>query len=67
MQAAAALHGPAPTGLRERLSMDFGWRFALGNANDPDNDFGFGEYKPGGGPNQCCIAAANCLMCIAYP
>jgi len=71
MHAAAAVHGAAPTGLRERLSMDFGWWFALGNANDPDKDFGFGklrrEYKPGGGPNQCCIAAANCLMRIAYP
>ena len=71
MQANAAVHNAASSGLRERLSMDFGWWFALGNANDPDKDFGFGklrrEYKPGGGPNQCCIAAANCLMCIAYP
>jgi len=71
MQAGAALRDAASSGLRERLSMDFGWWFALGNANDPDKDFGFGklrrEYKPGGGPNQCCIAAANCLMRIAYP
>ena len=29
--------------LRERLLLDYGWRFALGNANDPDKDFGFGK------------------------
>ena len=29
-------------GPRERLLMDFGWRFALGNAQDPARDFGFG-------------------------
>ena len=28
--------------LRERLSMDSGWRFALGHASDPAKDFGFG-------------------------
>jgi beta-galactosidase len=27
---------------REHLLMDFGWRFALGHAYDPDKDFGFG-------------------------
>ena len=31
--------------LRERLLLDFGWRFALGNANDPDKDFGFGKLR----------------------
>jgi beta-galactosidase len=35
--------------LRERLLLDFGWRFALGNANDPDKDFGFGKLSPGSG------------------
>ncbi|HKO18072.1 MAG TPA: beta-galactosidase GalA [Acidobacteriaceae bacterium] len=45
MQAAAAVHNAASSGLRERLSMDFGWRFALGNANDPDKDFGFGKLR----------------------
>ena len=30
---------------RERLSLDFGWRFALGNANNPDKDFGFGKLR----------------------
>ena len=29
--------------LREQLSLDFGWRFALGNACDPMRDFGFGK------------------------
>ncbi|HJT23075.1 MAG TPA: beta-galactosidase GalA [bacterium] len=28
---------------REHLLMDFGWRFALGHAADPDKDFGFGK------------------------
>ncbi len=27
---------------RERLLLDFGWRFHFGNANDPAKDFGFG-------------------------
>jgi beta-galactosidase len=31
--------------LRERLLLDNGWRFALGNANDPDKDFGFGKLR----------------------
>ena len=34
-----------PNPLRERLLLDFGWRFALGNANDPDKDFGFGKLR----------------------
>ena len=29
--------------LRERVSLDCGWRFALGNACDPMRDFGFGK------------------------
>ena len=31
--------------LRERLLLDYGWRFALGNATDPDKDFGFGKLR----------------------
>ncbi len=27
--------------LRERLSLDFGWRFHLGHATDPSKDFGY--------------------------
>jgi beta-galactosidase len=32
---------------RERLLLDFGWRFHLGNANDPEKDFGFGGGRAG--------------------
>jgi beta-galactosidase len=31
--------------LRERLSMDAGWKFALGNACDPVKDFGYGKFS----------------------
>src|SRR5580693_9206631 len=31
--------------LRERESLDFGWRFALGHACDPARDFGFGKLN----------------------
>ena len=34
-----------PGAPRERLLLDFGWRFALGNACDPDKDFGFGKLR----------------------
>jgi len=30
---------------RERLLMDFGWRFHLGHASDPSRDFGFGAIE----------------------
>jgi len=32
---------------RERLLLDFGWRFHFGNANDPSKDFGFGSGETG--------------------
>ncbi len=32
---------------RERLLLDFGWRFHLGNADDPAKDFGFGSGEEG--------------------
>ena len=32
----------AQGGLRERKLLDFGWRFHLGNAADPEKDFGYG-------------------------
>src|ERR1035437_1783682 len=32
---------------RERLLLDFGWRFHLGNANDPAKDFAFGSGRSG--------------------
>ncbi len=30
---------------RERLLLDFDWRFALGHSNDPAKDFGFGAMR----------------------
>ncbi|HEV2206964.1 MAG TPA: beta-galactosidase, partial [Candidatus Acidoferrales bacterium] len=35
----------AASPLRERLLLDFGWRFHLGNADDPVKDFGFGKMR----------------------
>jgi beta-galactosidase len=32
---------------RERLLLDFGWRFHLGHADDPSKDFGFGGDRAG--------------------
>jgi beta-galactosidase len=37
--------GSATTSGRERLLLDFGWRFHLGNADDPSKDFGFGAMR----------------------
>jgi beta-galactosidase len=34
--------GDNPSGSRERLLLDFGWRFHLGHACDPAQDFGYG-------------------------
>ncbi|QOY88795.1 beta-galactosidase GalA [Paludibaculum fermentans] len=41
---------PAPRqdGLRDRLLLDFGWRFHFGHANDAAKDFGFGAGRSGG-------------------
>jgi beta-galactosidase len=36
-----------PGGGRERLLLDFGWRFHLGNADDPAKDFEFGSGRTG--------------------
>ena len=44
-QAAGSLAPDQAGNLRERLLLDYGWRFALGNANDPDKDFGFGKLR----------------------
>lgn len=35
----------AGASIRERLLLDFGWRFHLGNAGDPAKDFGFGRTR----------------------
>ena len=34
---------PSPNSARERLRLDSGWRFHLGHANDPTQDFGWGR------------------------
>jgi hypothetical protein len=36
-----------PTGGRERLLLDFGWRFHFGHANDAAQDFGYGSGRTG--------------------
>jgi beta-galactosidase len=36
---------PQTNSPRERLLLDFGWRFALGHANDADKDFGYGSRR----------------------
>ena len=49
-QAAAsgeAKSSPLPAGGRERLLLDFGWRFHFGDANDPAKDFGYGKGQGG--------------------
>ena len=45
--AAAAPKTEQPGAGRERLLLDFGWRFHLGNANDAAKDFGFGSGRTG--------------------
>src|SRR2546430_9589928 len=34
-----------PSSPRERLLLDFGWRFQFGHANDPAKDFGLGARR----------------------
>ena len=36
---------PHSASTRERLLLDFGWRFALGHANDANKDFGYGARR----------------------
>ena len=38
-----AAPGAPAAAQRERLLLDFGWRFHLGHADDPRRDFGYGE------------------------
>ncbi|HTS11154.1 MAG TPA: beta-galactosidase GalA [Candidatus Limnocylindrales bacterium] len=45
--ASAAPPSPDST-LRERLLLDFGWRFHLGDADDASKDFAWGELHRGG-------------------
>ncbi len=44
---AAPREAATPGAGRERLLLDFGWRFHFGNADDPSKDFGFGSGRTG--------------------
>ncbi len=48
---ATGADGPLPlppvTRIRDRLLLDFDWRFHLGHAADPEQDFGFGRGNDG--------------------
>ena len=50
--------GGAPA-LRERLLLDFGWRFHFGHANDAAKDFGFGSRPLGRVPEDRWIPGAK--------
>src|SRR5215467_14191208 len=41
------LVSPTPGAGRERLLLDFGWRFHFGHADDPSRDFGYGSAGAG--------------------
>ena len=45
--AAVGPSSAAPNAGRERLLLDFGWRFHLGDANNPSKDFDFGFGQSG--------------------
>ena len=47
LPAGATAASPGPGAGRERLLLDFGWRFHFGHADDPAKDFGFGEGRMG--------------------
>ena len=47
-QSALATTSAPPAQPRERLLLDFGWRFHFGHANDSTRDFGFGNGRSGG-------------------
>jgi beta-galactosidase len=42
-----SMASPTPGAGRERLLLDFGWRFHFGHADDPARDFGFGSERAG--------------------
>ena len=43
----APMQTPSTGTERDRLLLDFGWRFHLGNSNDATKDFGFGTERGG--------------------
>jgi beta-galactosidase len=54
-------NAPLPGAGRERLLLDFGWRFHFGNANDPAKDFGFGGGRSGNFQKTGNFIAASSL------
>ena len=47
LTATAPRESSSPRAGRERLLLDFGWRFHFGNADDPAKDFDFGSGRTG--------------------
>ena len=47
LTAPSSLASPTPGAGRERLLLDFGWRFHFGHASDPAKDFGYGTAGAG--------------------
>ena len=47
LSAPETLANPTPGGGRERLLLDFGWRFCFGHADDPAKDLGYGSSSAG--------------------
>jgi beta-galactosidase len=47
LPAGGTTESPGPAAGRERLLLDFGWRFHFGHADDPAKDFGFGSGLSG--------------------
>jgi beta-galactosidase len=62
LSATGPLASPSPGAGRERLLLDFGWRFHFGHADDPTKDFGYGSafagnfQKTGNFMPACAIA-----------
>ena len=61
-QATANAASGSGTSLRERLLLDFGWRFHLGNADDPLKDFSWGELRRSG-----TFAKTDLFLPVASP
>jgi beta-galactosidase len=57
----AATDSAKPGAGRERLLLDFGWRFHFGNANDAVKDFGFGGGQSGNFQKTGNFIAASSL------
>src|SRR5215469_10777406 len=47
LTASQALASPTPGAGREKLLLDFGWRFHFGHSTDPAKDFNYGTASAG--------------------